>query len=87
MKINLNKNIAGLDGQEVQGVNMGKMLANVLAGGSNVNHQKITYWAIKLYDGEVLDLDPSDGLIFEELVNNSNLTNLVKTRIFESIEK
>lgn len=87
MKINLNKNVVGLDGQEIQDSNIGKILANVLVSGSNPNHQKITYWAIKLYDGEELDLDPSDVLIFEELVNNSNLTNLVKTRIIESIER
>lgn len=87
MKINLNKNVVGLDGQEIQDSNIGKLLANILVSGSNQNHQKITYWAVKLYGGEQLDLDPSDGLIFEELVNNSILTNLVKTRIIESIER
>mgnify|MGYP003489366508 CR=1 FL=1 len=87
MKVNLNKSVVGLDGQEIQQTNLGQILANNLASGSNPNHQKITYWAVKLYDGEQLDLDPSDGLIFEELVNNSNLTNLVKTRVIESIER
>lgn len=87
MKVNLNKNVVDLSGQEIQDSNIGKILANVLANGSNSNHQKITYWATRLYNGDELDLDPSDGLVFEELVNNSNLTNLVKTRVIESIEK
>lgn len=86
MKINLNKNVVGVDGKELQDSNMGKIIANALASSQNGDALKLMDWALKLYNGKELDLDPSDLQVFKDFVlNNQSFTVLLRARILENI--
>lgn len=88
MKINLNKNLNGLDGQEIKDTNIGKIVANALASSSQGDALKLMTWATKLYNGEQLDLDPSDLITFKEFVNsNQNFNLLLKAQVLETLIK
>lgn len=88
MKINLNKNLNGLDGQEIQDSNIGKIVAAALASSSQGDALKLMTWATKLYNGEELDLDPSDLITFKEFINsNQNFTVLLKAQALEVLLK
>lgn len=85
MKINLNKSIIDLSGKEIEGSNLGQLLAQMLASASTKeNAVKMYYWAQKLYVGEEIDLDPSDLSILKSFVeNNEQLTVLAKAQILQ----
>lgn len=86
MKINLNKNLNGLDGKELNDSNIGKIVATALASSTQGDALKMMSWATKLYNGEELDLDPSDLITFKEFINsNQNFTVLLKCRILETL--
>lgn len=88
MKIDLNKNLNGLDGQEINDANIGKIVANALASSGKGDALKLMTWATKLYNGEELDLDPSDLITFKEFINsNENFTVLLKARVLEVLLK
>ena len=85
MKINLKKPIMDLSGSEIEGSNLGQLLAQMLASASTKeNAIKMYYWAQKLYAGEEIDLDPSDTSILKTFVeSNEQLTVLAKAQILE----
>ena len=85
MKINLNKSITDLSGKEIEGSDLGQLLAQMLASASTKeNAVKMYYWAQKLYAKEELDLDPSDTSILKSFVeNNEQLTVLAKAQVLE----
>lgn len=88
MKFNLNINLKGLDGQEINDANIGKIVANALASGSTPNALKMMGWATKLYNGEALDLDQSDLITFKEFINsNQSFTDLLKAQVLETLIK
>jgi hypothetical protein len=92
MKINLNKVVTGLDGQALidelgHELNLGKMIAYNLASSNKGDSLKLTVWAFKLFNGEVLDLDKSDQKTLKEFVKESGLSNLVKYNFEIAFEK
>jgi hypothetical protein len=81
MKINMNKVILGLDGKEIEGTHLGKIVAQTLAGSSKGDALKFFTWAQKLYAGEELDLDPSDTETLKNFIKEAeSLTILTKAQ-------
>ena len=84
--IDLNKNAVGLDGVEMSGVNLGKVVAQTLAESSSGDPLKFWHWATRLYTGDALDLDDSDKEVFRKFIKDSNvLTVLAKAQILKLI--
>lgn len=84
--IDLNKNAIGLDGIEMQGMNLGKVVAQTLVNSSSGDPLKFWHWATKLYGGEGLDLDDSDKDLLKKFIKDSDvLTVLAKAQILKLI--
>lgn len=85
--LDFNQTLKGLDGQEVKdadgsGITLGKLLSGLLASANKGDALKLFTWAQKLYNGEALDLDPSDSSTLKEFVkNNEQLTVLAKAQL------
>lgn len=81
MKVNMNKAILGLDGQEIAESNLGKLIAQVLVQNSKGDALKFWHWAQKLYAGEELELDPTDSETLKSAIkDNESLTILAKAQ-------
>lgn len=86
MKIDLNKNVKELDGSEIPNANMGKIIAQTLIQQHEGDPLKYWFWANKLYNGEVLDLDKSDKEVFMKFVKNTTaLPIITKAQILEQL--
>jgi len=87
MKVDLNKNVKGLNGEDLQDANMGKIVANSLVAGTKGNAIKFFDWAMKLYNGQVIDLDKADQKTLKDFIeNNETLTILFKAQVLEQLE-
>jgi hypothetical protein len=87
--IDLNKKLKGLDGKEIPAGDMNKIIANVLAGDAGMNGKALKYydWAVKLYNGEKIDIDKTDYKNLISFVENSqSLSSLAKAQILDAIE-
>jgi len=81
MKIDMNKAIVGLDGKELEGSNLGQLIAQVLVQSNKGDALKLWHWAQKLYSKEELELDPSDLEILKNFIKESEtLTILAKAQ-------
>lgn len=88
MKIDLNKNVIDLDGNQIEGANMGKIVAQFLVNESKGDALKFWDWALKLNKGEVLDLDKSDQETFKTLIKETEkLPIITKAQILEQLQK
>jgi hypothetical protein len=86
MKLDLNKKVIGLDGKEIEGTNLGQVVAQVIAQENKGDAVKKWYWATKLYGGEEIDLSPDDEAEFKEMIkNNEALTVMAKAQILASL--
>lgn len=84
--IDLNKNVVDLDGKEIEGVNLGKIIAQTLVQSSKGDALKVWSWATKLHAGESLDLDDSDKELFKNFIKeNDSLTILTKAQVLKSL--
>lgn len=82
--MDFNRSILGLDGQAVDNVTLGKILAQQLAHATNVDALKFYNWAVKLYNGEELTLDESDTNTLKEYIkSNGQLTALAKAQMLQ----
>lgn len=85
--LDFNKQLLGLDGKPVKDIDdkditIGKLLAGQLAGSNKGDALKLFTWAQKVYNGEPLELDPSDTSTLKDFVKNSEqLTVLAKAQI------
>jgi hypothetical protein len=85
--LDFNKPLKGLDGKEVIGpdekpINLGQFLASQLASAGKGDALKMFTWAQKVYNGEVLDLDPSDASTLKEFIKaNDSMTVLAKAQL------
>jgi hypothetical protein len=85
--LDFNTTMKGLDGQEVSDesgntVSLGKILAGQLASANKGDALKLFTWAQKVYNGDTLDLDPSDESTLKEFIkNNESLTVLAKAQL------
>jgi hypothetical protein len=82
--INLNKLAVGLDGKEIEGAYIGKIAAQALISTPKGDALKFWYWATKMYQGESLDLDPTDTQILMNFIkDNETMSILVKAQALE----
>ena len=75
MKLNFNKSLQNLDGSEIEQSNMGKYLANVLANANTGEPVKCWEMALKLYDGQELEVDTTDKEMLETTIKSSQALN------------
>lgn len=82
--LNFNKPMTTLDGQEIPEATLGKVLATQLASSNKGDALKLFTWAQKLYNGQSLDLDPSDEATLKDFIkNNDQLTVLAKAQLLQ----
>lgn len=86
-KINLNKAIKDLDGNDIEGSNLGKLVAQMLVTSSKGDALKFMAWALKLHAGETLELDPSDKETLKNFIKeHDQLTILSKAQMLACFE-
>lgn len=86
-KIDLNKAITDLDGNAIEGSNLGKLVAQMLVTSSKGDALKYMAWALKLHAGEVLELDPSDKENLKNFIkDHEQLTVLSKAQMLQCFE-
>lgn len=85
--IDFNQALKGLDGKSVKDVDdkditLGKLLSSQLASANKGDALKLFTWAQKCYNGEPLDLDPSDETTLKDFIkNNESMTVLAKAQL------
>lgn len=85
--IKFNKNLLDLEGKEIEGANIGKVVANCLVGATKGDALKFWGWATKMNAGEDLDLDKSDTETLKNFIKESEaLTILTKAQALECFE-
>jgi len=88
MKIDLNFNLADLDGNAIENTNAGKLVAQTLVQQSKGDALKFWDWAVALNKGETLDLDSSDQETFKNFVKDSEaITIFAKAQILLKLKK
>ena len=88
MKIDFNFNLLDLDGKEIEGANAGKLLANQLVNQAKGDAVKFWELSLKLYKGEVVDLDSSDQNTIKQFIKDSeSLPVLTKAQLLLVFEK
>jgi hypothetical protein len=79
MKLDFNFPLKDLTGKDIENTNVGKILANTLANANKGNSIKMMDWALKLYNGNPLEIDQSDADILEGFIDTADgLSNLMK---------
>lgn len=85
--LDFNQPLKGLDGTEVKdmdgsSITLGKLLSTQLASANKGDALKLFTWAQKCYNGEKLDLDPSDTSTLKDFIKaNESLTVLAKAQL------
>jgi hypothetical protein len=85
--LDFNQALKGLDGNSVKDIDdkeitLGKLLSGQLASANKGDALKLFTWAQKCYNGEPLDLDPSDESTLKEFIkSNESLTVLAKAQL------
>ena len=88
MKIDLNFNLADLDGNAIDNTNAGKLVAQTLVQQTKGDALKFWDWAVALNKGEVLDLDSSDQETFKNFVKDSETNTIfAKAQILHKLKK
>jgi hypothetical protein len=88
MKIDLNFNLADLDGNAIDNTNAGKLVAQTLVQQTKGDALKFWDWAVALNKGETLDLDSSDQETFKNFVKDSEaITIFAKAQILLKLKK
>lgn len=88
IKINLSNPILDLDGKEVEGLTLGKVLGNQLAGSNKGEALKYYDWAVALYKVGSIEVDKVDAKKIKEFTESTEqLTNLVKAQIITILDK
>jgi hypothetical protein len=85
--IDFTKHLVGLDGIAVKDIDekevtLGKLLSGQLASANKGDALKLFTWAQKCFNGEKLELDPSDTATLKEFIkSNEALTVLAKAQL------
>jgi hypothetical protein len=88
MKLDLNFNLKDLDGKEIEGANAGKLLANQLINQPKGDAVKFWELSLKLYKGDVVDLDSSDQNTIKQFIKDSEtLPVITKAQLLLVFEK
>lgn len=80
-KVNFNKKIKDLDGKEIVGAEMNKLLANELATKGKGDAIKLWGWALNLQEGKELFLDYSDFNFLKDFIENSEFPVITKAQM------
>jgi len=92
MKLDFSYILVGLDGigltQDKQSLIAGRVLATQLATGSSKENDLMKFmdWAFKLYKDEIIDLDRADQKLLREYIIETQLTNLVKNQLLNTLD-
>jgi hypothetical protein len=88
MKLNFNFKLIDLDSKEIEESNAGKLLARTLVNQSKGDAIKFWELSLKLYNGEVVDLDTSDQNLLKTFIKDSeSITILGKGQLLQVFEK
>jgi len=89
MKVDLNKQVKNLGGEEIPGDsnNLGKIVANQLAYSSSGPLVKFMDWARDLHKGNPIEVDRTDSGVLRAFVEGSNLPNLTKEQALDVIDE
>lgn len=85
--LDFTKQLLGLDGNPIldsdgKSLSLGHLLSVQLAQSSKGDALKLFTWAQKMYNGDQLDLDPSDESTLKDFIkNNEALTVLAKAQL------
>lgn len=85
--LDFNKPMTALSGENLKDENgkdimLGRVLSSQLASTSKGDALKYFTWAQKLYNGQALDLDPSDKATLKDFISSSDsLTVLAKAQL------
>jgi len=91
MKLDLGKELLGLDGKPVMDGDkpllMSKFVAGLLAAGQTDDAVKFMDWALKLYNEGSIEIDESDKEKLLAFLNeNKTMTNLAKGAIMKTVK-
>lgn len=89
MKLNFNFRIKNLNGEEIQGNNglANKILGDLLASQGKGNSIKLLDWALKVWNGEDLEIDDTDSDVLYAIIDTSeSITALAKAPILKYIK-
>jgi hypothetical protein len=90
--LDFNQALKGLDGTEVKdmdgtSITLGKLLSSQLASANKGDALKMFTWAQKIYNGDTLDLDPSDESTLKDFIkSNEQLTVLAKAQLLSVLK-
>ena len=88
MKLDFNFDLKGLDGEAIEGVNAGILLATNMAGSNKGNALKMWEWAVTLHKKEIIDLDTVDqGSLKSFIEDHDQFTNLAKAQLLNVFKK
>lgn len=78
MKLNFNFQLKDLAGNEVPGDsgNTSRVLANTISSLNRGNSIKLYDWALKLWNFQPLEIDDSDVLMLEEIIETTDLLSI-----------
>lgn len=86
MKVDLSAFILGLDGKKAGDHTLGKILAGDLVSTADGPAIKFYDWAVKLYDGGVIEVDAADLEVLKKRVESSQgLTVLTKAQLLKAL--
>lgn len=88
MEYNFNKPLFSYEEEkEIEGTNMGKLLALQLSQATTGNPIKMMCWAIDLFKGNPIHLDEVDKKVLKDFIENHNLIfNLAKYQLIKILE-
>lgn len=85
--VSLNVNLKDLDGKEVQGTNLGKLVAGLLVSQPKGDVLKFYDWALKFNKGEVVTVDRSDYEKLKAFITDHEGLNIIaKAQILPLLE-
>ena len=87
IEINLNIPVLDLQGNEIQGSNLGKILANFLANCNKGDAFLLVDIAKKLIKNEPVEIDENTANQISQLVRLSDIANIAKVQILLEINK
>ena len=88
MKLDFNFPLVDLDGKEIEGTNIGKILAQQLVQSTKGDAVKFFELALDLQKGKVVDMDTSDQTTIKDFIKNlDTVVNLAKAQILSIFEK
>lgn len=86
MKINLDKCLIGLDGQEIKNSKMSQQVATIIGNSNKGNAIKLFDQALSLYKTGEVELDDVDYKAIYELIEHTDVfTNLCKGQVLKEL--